>query len=181
MTGLAFLLSLLAAPGGSRADALTPPHETRAPFELVLERTGTTGLRAQLKNGTPRKQPYLHDSMLQPVELIIASAGGKPVIAADERRVMKFDNTLRRNLYAELVPGAEATLLSGEARPGRDGNFVLDWGPFSFVLPPGKYAVHAVFRSAANSWVDENGKHGRIAGLWKGTIKSAPIALTVAR
>jgi hypothetical protein len=185
MMGLAFLLSVLAARGGPSADALTPPHETHvargAPFALVLEKTGTTALRARLKNGSSRRQPYLHDSRLQPVELIIASPSGTPVTARDERRLMKFDNTLHRNLYAELAPGAEATLLAGEARPRGDGNFVLNWGPFSFVLPPGKYAAHAVFRSAANSWVDENGKRGRIAGLWKGTIESAPVALTLSK
>jgi hypothetical protein len=154
---------------------------TGAPFQLVLVKTGTTGLRAQLENRSPRKQPYLHDSKLQPVELVIETIDGKPVIASDQRRVMKFDNTLYRRLYAELAPGAEAVLLDGKARPSADGTFLLDWGPFSFVLAPGKYVAHAVFRSAASTWVDENGKRGRIAGLWKGTIKSAPVELTPAR
>jgi hypothetical protein len=151
-----------------------------SPFELLLEKEGTTALRARLKNRSSRKQPYLHDDRLQPVELVIAGPDGKPVSAEDRRKVMKFDNTLYRHLYAELEPGAEAPLLDGQARL-ENGIFLLAWGPFAFALPPGKYAVHAVFHSAVDTWVDEDGKHGKIAGIWKGTVRSPVVELTLSK
>jgi hypothetical protein len=185
MGALAFLLSLLAANGGPMADAPTVAHAAHAatgcPFELVLEQVGTTGLRAQLKNRSSRKQPYLHEPRLQPVELVIAGPGGKPVMPRDRRKTMKFDRTLYRHLYAELDPGAAAMLLTGDARAEGNADFLLAWGPFEFALPPGRYSAHAVFRSATDAWVDEDGKHGKVAGLWKGTIKSAPVELTLAK
>ena len=88
-------------------DAPTSAHAAHSaaggPFELALEKVGATGLRAQLKNRSSRRQPYLHDPMLQPVELVIVGADEKPVTATDRRKVMKFDRTLYHQLYAELT------------------------------------------------------------------------------
>jgi hypothetical protein len=156
---------------------MNEPSPKDAPLELTLEVVNGTGLRAKLRNRSPKPQVYLVDQHLQPVELALVTPDGQPYVPEDRRRTMKFDRTRHKTLYRELAPGGAVVLAEAAFQPVKDEPdlFELVWGPFHFGVPGGTQRVRALLTSREDVW-EEDGRTGRMK-LWKGKLTSNEVEL----
>jgi hypothetical protein len=177
-------LLLLALTACLMSPKVKPMKETSAggaPFELTLEVVNGAGLRAKLRNRSPKPQLYLVDQRLQPVELALITPDGQPYIPEDRRRTMKFDRTVHKSLYQELAPGGEVVLAEAAFQPVKDEPDLheLVWGPFHFAVSGGAHRVRAVLTSRLDTW-EEDGKKGHLK-LWKGKLTSNEVELKLGK
>jgi hypothetical protein len=144
-----------------------------APLEIRLTAT-KNGVRATLRNLSSTTQTVLHDSLLQPSSLELTGPGGSVITPFDSRSIKKFDNTVRESSFTDIGAGKEIPLFDAEVQNGE-----LRWGPYQYKkLAPGTYTAKAVFHSAVDSYQD-GGSTKKKAGVWLGTVTSAPVTFQV--
>jgi hypothetical protein len=149
------------------------------PFAIRLSINGDKGLRAILQNRSSVSQTFLHHTDLQPSKLVLTDATGREITFFDVRSIEKFDNTVYRRLYAELLPGKEQLLHEEKFRADGKGRYKILWGPYQYEgLTAGSYKAHVRWTSALDSWFDEETKQkGRMDNIWKGQIKSNEVEI----
>jgi hypothetical protein len=128
-----------------------------------------------LRNGTGRAYSVLHDSNLQPSRLEVTDAQGKVAPVFDQRSIMKFDNTVRKEAFVRIESGAELPLFPLRINP-REDRFELGWGPFLIgPLPVGHYTGTVIFEAREEHYFDEATRtKKRLGDAWVGTVRSAP-------
>ena len=151
-----------------------------SPFDLQLKVVGRLQLQAVLRNPSREEQTFLYDVHLQPVELVLLDATGKPVPSFDSRSTMKFDNTVYRAMYHKLAAGKEEALQT-ERITAKDNSYTLRWSPYRFEhIAPGTYKAHLVWKSNLDRWKDsETSKTGNMKDIWKGTVESKPVTIEI--
>lgn len=159
------------------------PRDGKLPLCLSLQTHGAQ-LRATLTNVSPQPQVYLHDHRLQPSTLVLVGAAGKTVALFDERSRQKFDNTPYKHLFKTLAPGASVSL--GELLTRKKGQgYALAWGPLTGYAKPGTYRAHLVLAHRQDVWVEgsiadpQHMKRGTFAGIFKGTLTSKTVTITL--
>jgi len=133
--------------------------------------------RSVLRNQTRRAYWVLHDTMLQPSQLELRDAQGAVVPGFDERATAKFDNTVRKSAFREVVAGGELPLFELRAIQ-HDELWELRWGPFIYPgLRAGNYTGVVVFESLVHQYFDEETrtKH-ELSNAWLGTARSDAVA-----
>ena len=169
------------APPTSAASAAAPPTKeldmpADQPFEILLSDKGV----AQLRNGSSAAQLVLHSTNIQPAELVVWGPDGTQLDVFDERSRKKFDNTVTRDMFVELAPGATMPLLQLEIEKA-GSSYDLTFGPFEFSgVPKGTYKAQAQWTSAANNAYDEaTDQTNPVDGVWLGTVQSAKVDLQI--
>ncbi len=144
-------------------------------FRITLERDG----RATLKNTSRRPQPVLHSLDLQPSQLRLVNAAGQEVTPFDARAIKKLDNTVYRESFELLAPGAAMPLFTLEVR-GPGGRRTLRWGPFHYQnLGAGDYRASVVWVSEEQTYLDATGGLVTMPGVTRGRFASNEITLFV--
>ena len=176
--------------GGAGSDSrsaapLAPPPEPAARSQSmpsdapVLLEWSATG-PAVLRNRSTEAFWVLHDQFLQPSALELRTSDGKLLSATDSRANKKFDNTVHRESFQRLEPGAELPLFELRVVP-RGELFELKFGPFRFFsVPRGQYQARVVWESTRDRYLDPaTGKLQALPGVWLGKVSSNPIELTL--
>jgi hypothetical protein len=166
-------------PGAGLLAALTAAAAARAtpPGPFVLEAASLAD--ARLVNVSSRPQYVLSSEELQPSALRLFGRDGAELRRVDERAIRKFSTDASRDMYRALAPGEKLALFEPRLRETENG-YELAWGPFSFPeLPPGRYRAELEWVSARNDYVDDDGKVRRLAGVWRGTVRSKSFFVAV--
>jgi hypothetical protein len=158
------------------------PGTAAAPSPLRIELTTSPGpgLRALLVNASKIEQPVLHDPRIQASRLVLVGEKTRRKAATtDTRRATKLDTTVRKENYELLPPGGSKLLCDERFAKGDDGIYRLRWGPYLFEkIEPGPYKAHVVFESERDTYT-QGGSPRRLEGVWKGTVKSNEISITL--
>lgn len=163
--------AVCAAPPPAHEKGGAPAMDSPLEIRTSLDRGPT--LKASLRNRSSATQWVLHDLRLQPSELALIDANGGVVPSRDARDAMKFDNTVRRDSYKPLAPGASLDLFQAKAVK-KDGRYQMEWGPYRFSgLAPGPYRARVRWTSAHRDVVEEDGSVREMNGVWLGTVTSA--------
>lgn len=159
-------------------------RDGKAPLCLTLQRVGERRLRATLTNVSSQAQVYLPDDRLQPTKLVLVGSDGKTVPLFDERSRQKFDNTPYKHLFKTLAPGASAALDEMGFRK-KGAGYAIAWGPLTGHAKAGSYRAHVVFMHQQDGWVEgssadpQNIQRGTFAGIFKGTLTSNTVTVTL--
>ena len=150
------------------------------PWQLRLEAAGPLALRLSLKNVSTGGQTYFYSQWLQASALQVVNAKGQTMESYDRRAEMKFDNSIRREDFKVLKPGASVMLAEGTFA-AKSGKYELHWGTFVFEdLPPGKYTIQAKWKSTQTKWHDRaSGKSGVVSGVWVGMVSSNAVEVVL--
>ena len=155
-----------------------------APFTLELEI-----LPSRRFGEGPRVHANIHcvaktgkrifvDYQVQPVELLLTDAKGKPVLPFDERTRKKFDTARHKYLFRVLGPSSEYVARE-DVFVREEGTWTLRFGSFTFDrLAPDTYRARIRFTSEGTLW-EENGKMGEYEDLWEGTIESPEVEIVL--
>jgi hypothetical protein len=126
-------------------------------------------LRLTAKNCSSREVRLFHDGDLQPSQLVF-SGQGKPVAAPDDdRKIRKFDNTVKSAEFVKIAPGEERVL--EEAYVSENG---IQWQCFRYRVPSGTWTVKVTFTSKI-----QGGTDGKVPNAWLGTIASNAVSVRV--
>lgn len=118
------------------------------------------------------------DYQLQPVELLLTTSGGTPVVPFDERTRKKFDTARHKYLFRVLGPSSEYAARE-DVFVREEGGWRLRFGSFTFSgLKPGTYRARIRFTSEGKTWED-GGKAGEYDDLWEGTIESPEVEIVL--
>jgi hypothetical protein len=154
-----------------RDDVAAPAPQTPSNVGAPMKLTASTLADARLENTSRASQFVLHTPLFQASRLRIQRRDGSEIIPQDERDREKFDNTVRRETYTELAAGQKLELFSSRIK-AQGSVFELNWGPFTYLLEPGRYDVVIEWQSARADYLDDAGKRQNLANVWLGTLES---------
>jgi hypothetical protein len=169
-----FQLILSATFEPSRRDAL-PERPSSIPVP---------GLRAVLRNRSPKKQTVLLFPYRFPSLLTLTDSSGHPVRGDNPRvreKPLRSAWMVRREYYHSLSPGGEIEIAREEfySRPIVKGAWELAWDGFQFYpMTPGMYRARLIWECEYDFWQNEKtGKRGQMPGVWKGRVESDEVSV----
>ena len=178
--GIFFLTLMgLTCAESNRIQERTGKMENHVLFEISLSIIDGPGLMAILRNRSSVERTLLHDTYLQPSEVVLINTSGQVVVPFDTRSIKKYDATVYRFSYTKLPPGGEMVLYEECFKARGNNDYELWWGPYHFEhLPSGIYKTYVIWKSEVDSWVDqESGAQGQMEGIWIGSVKSNQVEL----
>ena len=149
---------------------------SQGPFEIRL----SPGGKGTLVNRSDQPQWVLHTRWIQASELRLDDPDRGTLEAFDTRSIKKFDNTVYREMFEPLAPGAVLELFELEQkRKGKEVDLV--WGPYQLEgVSKGAYSARVRWVSTIDQYLDEaSGELAKLPGVWLGEIESPAIELRV--
>ena len=135
--------------------------------------------KVKLVNITNEKQTLLYDELMQPYVLRIFNQKGIEIESFDSRSTMKYDNTIRKNMFQDISPN-ESISLPQTIITKVSNDYLIEANAFQFKsLEPGTYNAVIEWTSAIDIYFDEQTSQNIKKDVWMGSVVSDKITFTL--
>jgi len=132
-----------------------------SPFEIEIQYQNHI-LSAFIKNKSGKNQLYFYDFMVQPARIVLIYEG-KELQSFDKRQIMKYNNTVEKEMFKSISPNEKKKLYESRLVSGSS----FDWGTYKFKdIPGGRYQVFLEWRSFIGGYYDRQSQKYEKIDVW---------------